>query len=143
MRPLLLLVLLGYAALASGQLAKCQMPSGRMVWRGASDCPRGRVRETVRIGTPPPAAPAVSASQYDAMRGAPPAPIAGPAPNQGETPAQYMARWEVYCVSLPPAQRADCRVQAQAQTQLYSANYQAAFDAESLRRTQETVRKIR
>lgn len=45
---------------------------------------------------------------------------------KGDTPSQYMARWEVYCVSLPSAQRAECRVQANAQTRLYSANYEAA-----------------
>jgi hypothetical protein len=64
-------------------------------------------------------------------------------PYQRETPPQYMARWEVYCVSQPPAQRAECRAQAQAQTQLYSANYQAAVSAESLRQTQETLRKLK
>lgn len=62
---------------------------------------------------------------------------------QPETPPQLAGRWEVYCVSRPPAQRAECREQARAAVQLYSANYYAAKQEESRRRTEETLRKLR
>jgi len=58
----------------------------------------------------------------------------------GETPPQFAWRWRVYCVSQPPAQRADCGAQAEAQIQLYSANYQAAFNVLQ-QQTQEAIRK--
>lgn len=127
---------------ANAQVIRCD----DRVYREARDCPGARKPGTITIPDTrpaPPAVPMVPAAQYDAMRGATPASTAGTAPYQGETPPQYMARWEVYCVSQAPAQRAECRVQAKAQTQLYSANYQAAFNAEMLRRTEESLRKLR
>ncbi len=53
MNSLLLVCLLGYVGLASGQLVKCEG-----VWRNANDCPKGRVSEQVQVYTPPPAAAA-------------------------------------------------------------------------------------
>lgn len=109
---------------ANAQLVRC----ADRVYRDARDCPGARKSSAV--------------TNLD-TRPAPSAPAAVPSPYQGENPSQYMARWKVYCVGQPPAQRAECKVQAEAQTQLYSANYWAAFYAEMQRRTEETLRKSR
>jgi hypothetical protein len=47
--------LVGWCVIANAQIAKCEMPDGRMVWRNANDCSSGRVRgEVVRVDTPSP-----------------------------------------------------------------------------------------
>jgi hypothetical protein len=110
MRALLKICLMGSAIVvlstANAQVVRCDDGA----FREASTCPGARQ----------------SGAVTNRETRTAPGPVAVPAQNRGENAGQYMGRMEVYCVSQPPTQRAECRVQANAQTRLYSANYEAA-----------------
>lgn len=122
MRALRLICLIGSAvlvpALTNAQVVRCQ--DG--VFREASNCSGARQ----------------SAAVTNRETRTAPSPVAVPEPNRGEKAGQYSGRMEVYCVSQPPTQRAECRVQAQARVKLSSANDLAALLPESHRRLGDT-----